>query len=266
MKKSFRLPMRLSIVIVVLSIIASVGGLFWDDLYKDSLSIQAVWFANDIITLCIVVPILLAAMVFSMRGSRKAQLIWIGCLWYMMYNYFFYLYGAVFNKFFLLYVLLFSLSTYGLIFTSRNIDVNMIKKSFSDKTPTRFISSFLFFFAFALGLPWILMTLKFIFLNEVPPFEMTVVFATDLSFLVSVLIVSGALLWKQDPWGYVLAAMIMLKGTLYPMVLLIGGVISYIRVGIWDMFILLYVFLWLMCMFFLGLLLKNLGSNAFDEA
>ena len=77
---------------------------------------------------------------------------------------------------------------------------------------------------------------------------------------------SGALLWKQDPWGYVLAAMIMLKGTLYRMVLLIGGVISYIRVGIWDMFIPLYVLLWFMCMFFLGLLLKNMGSNALDEA
>jgi hypothetical protein len=75
------------------------------------------------------------------------------------------------------------------------------------------------------------MALGFILAGEAPPFEMTIVFATDLSFLVSVLIFSAILLWKKNIWGFILAAMIMFKGLLYPMVLMIGGAFAYFKTG-----------------------------------
>lgn len=257
MEREFKTSVKLSIMIALLATIASIGGILWEGLYQDSQAIQAVWFVNDMITLFIAIPLLLASMYFSLKGSKKAQLIWVGSLWYLLYNYVFYLYGAAFNRFFLLYVLLFTLPAFSLVLTLSAMDAGNFRNNFSSKTPTRPISIFLFIFALALGIPWVIMALGFIFSNQAPPFEMTIVFATDLSFLVSVLIFSAILLWKQNSWGYVLAAMIMLKGLLYPLVLIIGGALSYYRTGAWDSFIPLYFTLWLLCTYYYRMLLRS---------
>jgi len=252
---------RLSLTLALFVVIASLGGLILSDLYRDSDSIKAVWFVNDLITLFLAVPILLISIYYSQKGSLKARLIWIGSIWYLLYNYVFYLYGAQFNNFFLLYVLLFSLSAYALITTISNLDVSLVEKSIKEKAPYRAISAFLFFFAFALGAPWVAMALGFIISGEAPPFEMTIVFATDLSFLVSVLIFSAILLWKKNIWGFILAAMIMFKGLLYPMVLIIGGAFAYFKIGVWDSFIPLYFFLWVLCAYFYRLLMISIDQN-----
>jgi CHASE2 domain-containing sensor protein len=86
------------------------------------------------------------------------------------------------------------------------------------------------------------------------------VFATDLSFLVPVLIFSGILLRKKSPWGVITAAMIMLKGVLYPLVLIIGGGLAYLRVGVWDTFIPLYAVLWILCIYFYVRLMKSIKA------
>jgi hypothetical protein len=255
---NLRTAAKLSLTLALFAVIASLGGIFIIDLYRDSDTIKAVWFVNDLITLVLAVPILLLAVYYAQKGLLKAQLIWIGSIWYMLYNYVFYLYGAQFNSFFLLYVLLFSLSVYALITAITNLNVNLLEKSIKVGAPYRAISGFLFFFAFALGAPWVAMSLGFIIAGEAPPFEMTIVFATDLTFLVSVLIFSAILLWKKNVWGFVLAAMIMFKGLLYPMVLIIGGVFAYFKTGSWDSFIPLYFLLWVLCAYFYRLLIINI--------
>ena len=258
MDKNYKTAVKLSIILAFFAVIATVGGLTWRDLYRDSELIKSVWFVNDLITLIFAVPLLLVSMSYSLKGSLKAQLIWIGSLWYLLYNYVFYLYGAQFNNFFLLYVLLFSLSAYALVMTISNLDINLVKKRIKKQAPIRAINIFLFIFAFALGMPWVAMALGFKMSGEIPPFEMTIVFATDLSFLVSVLLFSAILIWKGNTWGIVIAAMIMLKGLLYPLVLMIGGTLAYFRTGSWDSFIPLYFVLWVLCAYFYRLLLKNI--------
>lgn len=167
------------------------------------------------------------------------------------------MYGAAFNAFFLLYVLLFVLSVYSLIIKLAQMNVPALKAQLLDRAPTRAVSNFLFTFAAALGIPWVMLALRFIQVGETPPFEMTIVFATDLSFLVSVLIFSGILLRKKNAWGVVLSAMVMFKGVLYPLVLIIGGLLAFVRVGTWDVFIPLYALLWLLCIYFYQLLLRS---------
>lgn len=258
MKKQLKIAEGISLVVAVLAIVASLGGLFIENLYRDSEAIRTVWFVNDLITLFVGVPILVCSIYFASKGSLRAKLVWMGSIWYMLYNYVFYMYGAAFNAFFLLYILLFVLSIYSLILTAVEINPKSIPSELLHHIPIRAVSSFLFVFAAALGLPWVLLTLRFIFSGEVPAFEMTIVFATDLSFLVSVLVFSGILLRKKNVWGVVLSAMILLKGVLYPLVLIIGGVVAYIRVGIWDILIPLYAVLWLLCIFFYQRLLRTI--------
>jgi hypothetical protein len=94
-----KIPRILSICIAILAAIAALGGLLLPGLYRDNPFVTAVWKGNDLVTLAVAVPLLAAAMVFSMRGSVRAFLIWMGMLDFMLYNYAFYLFAAAFNWF-----------------------------------------------------------------------------------------------------------------------------------------------------------------------
>ena len=91
-----------SIIIAICAILTSIGGIFFEGVYRDNKLIVSVMRANDIVTLFIVVPIMVASIFLDMKTSHRARLIWLGTLFYMMYNFMFYLYGVAFNRFFLL--------------------------------------------------------------------------------------------------------------------------------------------------------------------
>ncbi|MGO1058211.1 hypothetical protein ACTL32_03655 [Planococcus sp. FY231025] len=61
-------------LIAFMAAIASGGGLFLDGLYRDNALVVAAWRGNDIVTLFIVVPLLLASLAFSLRGSKRGRL------------------------------------------------------------------------------------------------------------------------------------------------------------------------------------------------
>ena len=64
---------RLSTVIIVLAAIASAGGLFGTNLYRDNKLIKAAWQGNDFVTLFVVVPLITMSLVLFRRGSQRAQ-------------------------------------------------------------------------------------------------------------------------------------------------------------------------------------------------
>jgi len=250
MKNIYKIPIILSIIVIVLAVIASFGGIVANNIYRDNEMVKAVWLGNDIVTLFIVIPVMIGALFFTLRHSLKAQLIWMGTLWYMVYNYIFYMYGTAFNKFFLLYVLIFTLSIYALILALMKIDLKSLKQKMSSKIPVKWISSYMLFFAIMIGGLWIAQSLSFVF-TDVVPVGITqtghpsgVVFATDLSLLVSPLIVGAVLLLKREVWGYIISIISLTKCLFYPFVLVIGGMIAYQRTGTWDSLTPLYILLW----------------------
>ena len=87
----------LSIIIAICAVFTSIGGIFFSGIYIDNQLIVSVMRANDIVTLFIAVPIMLASIFWDIKNSYKARLIWIGTLFYMMYNFIFYLYGVAFS-------------------------------------------------------------------------------------------------------------------------------------------------------------------------
>ena len=266
-KERFRISILLSCIIIVLAAIASAGGFFLEDLYRDNELTKTAWFGNDIVTLFLAVPLMIGGLMFSLRGSMKAQLVWLGTLGYMIYNYIFYLYGAAFNAFFLIYVALFTLSTYALIFALIKVDVKRFYESFSTKTPTKLIGGYLIFFAVFLGGMWIASSLSFIATGVVPEAILQtdhptgVVFATDLALLVPALIVSAILLIKRRAWGYVLSAIVMIKSVAYSLVLMIMTLVSNMKLGVVDPYIAIWIFLSVTCMIALGLLMGNVKEQ-----
>ncbi|NPV54755.1 MAG: hypothetical protein HPY71_14780 [Firmicutes bacterium] len=257
----------LSIVIAVLALVASAGGLFIGNLYRDSSAfIMAGWFGNDLVTLSVALPLLVGALVLSMKGSHRAQLVWFGILDYMLYNYAFYVFGAAFNRFFLIYVALFTLSIFALIFGLAKIDVDQIGHKFQAKTPLKWVSGYMMLWATLLGAAWITQALIFAVTGHLPPSGLgeggiKLVAALDLSFVVSGLVLAAIWLWKRRPWGYVLSVIFNVKGAVYTLVLTAGS-LSQARAGLEGAMDLvpLWVFLGLGSLVSSVLLLRNMQS------
>ncbi|MCU7547668.1 hypothetical protein OCK74_01020 [Chitinophagaceae bacterium LB-8] len=259
---------RLTIVIVILALVASIGGLLIKGLYHDNLFVNTAWRGTDLVTLIIALPLLIVSLIFSMRGSQRAQLVWLGMVDYMLYNYAFYLFGSAFNAFFLVYVAIFTLSIFTLIFGLLSIDVEAIGWKFKNGVPAKWISGYMFLLAFGLLSVYTTQIYQFISADIVPSIIImtghptSIVFALDLSLLVPPLILGGIWLWKRLDWGFILAGILLSKGAVYPLSLALGahfaadagipGVSS--QIGFW---IALSVSAMIACLFLLG----NMSSN-----
>jgi hypothetical protein len=215
----------LSILIAILATTASSGGLLLSDLYRDNTWVTSAWRGNDLVTLSIAVPVLAGAIVLARRGSLRAQLVWMAMLAYMLYGYAFYLFGAAFNRFFLLYVGLFAFSILALVFALPRIDAGAVRCSFRQRTPARWIAGYMLLIAVGLGSAWMAMSLGFVLSGVVPePIVASghptgIVFALDLSLLVPGFVLGGIWLWQRRPWGYVLGVIMNVKGATYTLAL-----------------------------------------------
>jgi hypothetical protein len=242
----FKILAPLSILVAFLAASASAGGLFIQNIYRDNTFVMTALRGNDIVTLFVAVPMLILALIFSLRGLIWAQLIWMGSLGYMLYNYAFYLYGAAFNLFFLAYVAIFALSIYGLIFGISGLNAQEISRRFNIKTPVRWISGYMLFFGLFLGGLWvvraigIMLTLGTLPVGQIPQdilkfgHPTAVVYATDLSLLIPALLVGAVLLWQSRAWGYVVSAVVLVKASTYGLVMLAMSAYSFYITGAGD--------------------------------
>ncbi len=224
-----KVPYILSGIIAILMVIGSLGGLLIDTLYRDNAFVTAVWRGNDFVTLFVAAPLLVASLIIVKRGSQRALLVWFSMLWYTLYNYLYYLFGASFNVFFLLYVSLFTLSIFALIIGLSHLDVEAISHQFRTTTPVKWISGYMMFVAVGLSTVYLIQSLNFIVTGQLPEIiELTghptsIVFAIDFPFVVSFFILAAVWLWQRQPWGYVLSVILNVKGAVYTLVLTVGS-------------------------------------------
>jgi hypothetical protein len=207
----------LSYTIIAIAFVATVGGIFFP-IYRDTAVYATTWRANDMVTLFVVLPALFTAVQFSKKKLAAAVLTWIGLLAYMLYNYAFYLFGASFNVFFLLYAALFSLSMYTLFILLYNTDVVGISKQFIASKWYSAIAVFLVFISLPLAIFEVGQCMQFIFSDKLPAAP-TLIFALDISIVVPTSFIAAILLFKRRPWGYILSAMMLVKAFAYGLVL-----------------------------------------------
>jgi hypothetical protein len=216
-----RPALPLSLILLVLAAAAALGGLLLPGLYRDNALVTAGWRGNDLVTLLLAVPALAAALRLGARGSLRAQLVWLGLLDYLLYNTLFYLFGAAFNAFFLLYAAQAALAIFALVYGAAALDAQAVADRFAARTPARWIAGFMAFIALGLATVYVLQSAGFILTGQLPPViaatghVTNVVFALDLTLVVPAMLLGAVWLWQGRPWGYVLAGVTLVKGAVY---------------------------------------------------
>lgn len=209
--------LRLSAPIAALVALVSVAGLAVPGLYRGPLAwtLQAV--AQDAVDLVLVTPLLAGSALLAARGSRRAWLVWLGALSYLVYTFLIYAFSVEHNRLFLAYVATLGLSVWSLIGGLAATDMRAIAGRFGPATPVRPV-------ALLLGVPGALFALLWL-AEEVPAalsgtiptgvvdngVPTNPVHVIDLAMMLPAMLAAGVWLWRREPRGFVLAPVLLVN-------------------------------------------------------
>lgn len=199
-----------SALIAYLAVIAAGSGLFWNGLYKNDTKSGAVQEqGNDLVTLVLSVPLLLASAYFAAKGSLRGRLIWTGMVFYFLYTYAMMAFMTAYNQLFLVYVAIYSLSLYTFGASLLTLDINKVKDSLS-AAPVKATVVFMFLVSIMLLTMWLGDIVPSLMAGQAPArletYTTLVIQAMDLGILAPLGIITGTLLLKRNAWGYTLAS------------------------------------------------------------
>jgi len=235
--KNTNISIRLAMLIIPLALVAAAAGVFWQGtgvsypfqtlrgetvlvrghgLYaNDTVNSSSQEVGQDVVTLVLGIPLLIAGIVWARRGSLRGRLLLTGGLGYFLYTYGAMSFLTAFNPFFLVYVALFSLSLFGFILALSGLDPVEVAGRVSDRFPRRTIAVYFMIIAAFLSLAWLGLVVPPMFSGK-PPAGLEsaitmVIQALDLGVIVPTSLITAVLLLQKRPWGLTLACVVLLK-------------------------------------------------------
>jgi len=182
--------------------------------YYDTVSSAAQQQGNDVITLFVALPLLVVSTWMALRGSLRGRLLLTGAIGFFLYTYLSMCMLTAFNALFLVYVAIFGLCLYAFILCMMSFDLETLPRHFSERLPRGWIAALLFVIGAFLTLSWLGRVLSPLMQN-IPPLldnaTTMVIQAMDLSLIVPLAALSGILLLRRSPWGYLLTSVFVLK-------------------------------------------------------
>ena len=202
--------------------LASAAGLLFDGLYTDPQSTSSMLRAYDLVTLVLAVPCLGAALALSRRGSIHGELFVAAMLAFAIYNYAFYALGTRFNPLFLLHIVVVTSASWALLLRLSTIDVGKVAELLGAGR-SRWAAIPLALLSAGLAGMWVFASLRFAVTGDIPVGSSLVEtdstvhlgIALDLWLLVPTYALAAALIWRRQPWGMVLGAMVLISGLLH---------------------------------------------------
>jgi NADH:ubiquinone oxidoreductase subunit K len=237
----------LAIAIIALAAIVASAGLFWpggdgrttftsvhgesieiygEGVYRNDSVIRAT--ANkgaDVLTLSLAIPLLILALILSLRGSFRGRMLMFGVLVWFLYNSASLALGTGFNALFLVYVALMSTSLFAFVLAFRSIDAASFCTRLGQDAPRRSLAAFMFFAALTTLVVWLEAPLRAL-LSGAPPDVLEhsttlITHALDLAIILPVAALSGVLIRRRDPVGYILSIpLLFIVASLAPMIAL----------------------------------------------
>lgn len=229
--------LRLAYLIIPLAFIAAAAGVFWQGtgesypfqtlrgetvqirghgLYAfDTVNSSSQEIGQDVVTLILGIPLLIAGAVLTRKGSLRGRLLLTGALGYFLYTYGAMSFLTAFNQLYLVYVALFSLSLFGFILALSGLDPVLVAGQVSDRFPRRAIASYFIIVAAFLSLAWLGLVVPPMLTGQ-PPAGLEsaitmVIQSLDLGVIVPTSLITAILLLQKRPWGFTLAAVVLLK-------------------------------------------------------
>jgi hypothetical protein len=203
--------------VLPLAIVATVVGLLVPGTYRGNANWALQGQAQDLVTLVVALPLLATSLVLAARGSVRGTVLWLGTLGYLIYSYVLYAFDVQFNALFLVYVAILGLAIYSLILGLGNADVVGIARSFRSTTPTGWIGGFLVGVCVLTTFLWLAEDVPAMIAGRIPArivdygLPTNPVHVLDLSVVLPGGILTGLLLLRHRPWGYVLAGYYLVK-------------------------------------------------------
>ena len=219
-------------LIVIFAIAATTMGIFSNDgrgqfeytsirgktvmiygkgLYKDmSAEVAPQGIAQDYVTLFIAIPLLILSFFKAREGSLKGRYLFAGTLGYFLVTYLFYTVMGMYNVMFLTYVILMGASFYSFILIILSFDTNALQNAFKPSTPVKITGGFLVFNSIVIGLMWLSIVIPPLLDGTVIPLQVEhyttlIVQGLDLGILLPAGLISGVLLIRKKPSGYLSA-------------------------------------------------------------
>ncbi|MBW7885446.1 MAG: hypothetical protein H3C34_23015 [Caldilineaceae bacterium] len=229
--KPSKVVIWLSLLIALLAAVAAGTGLFWQDggspfsfttvrgdtvqmygqgLYRyDTLFIGAGTKGVDAVILFLAIPLIVVTILFYRRGSLRAGLLLLGTLAYFLYVYASMALGAAYNNLFLVYVVLFSASLFAFVLVFASIDRQALPAHFSPQLPRRGPALFMFAGGLVTLVVWGEPLVAALLQNRPPErmdsYTTMVTYALDLAIITPATILSGVLILRRNPLGYLIA-------------------------------------------------------------
>lgn len=215
--RDLRLAYILSLLIAAVMTVASVAGLAVGATIYPGVepTLFPLFVGQDALNLIVGVPLLLGSMWLARRGALIGLLLWPGALFYVVYDYGYYVLGAPFNAFFIPYIALMTLGTYTMVGIVMSTNGAAVRDRLERTVPARLVGGFLVGVALLFSALWTSITVSTLSSGAtVDPIAHAVVIM-DLTVQLPALLVCGVLLWRRSPLAYVVAPGLLLQAATY---------------------------------------------------
>jgi len=184
--------------------------IYGQGLYKHmsaDVAIQGI--GQDYVTLFLGIPLLGLAFLMARRGGLRSRLFLSGVLGYFLVTYLFYLAMGTYNVLYLVYVFLLGSSFFAFSLSLMGFEIKRLPEAFGPRTPIKLAGGFLIFNTLAIALMWLGVVVPPLLDGSIYPVELQhyttlIVQGFDLGLLLPLSFVSGLLLLKKRPLGYLL--------------------------------------------------------------
>lgn len=178
---------------------------------------------SDLVTIIIGVPLLIITTRMYRRGSLRGHVLLTGSLVWFLYAYASQALATTYNEFFLIYVVLFSASLFAFVLAFSSIDLSTLATRFSARLPRRSAGIFMILSGLVPLIVWLEPLLSALIRAESPALldhsTTMVTEVLDLGIIVPAAILSGLLILRRAPLGYLMAfSLLILEVMLAPMI------------------------------------------------
>ena len=207
-----------TVVILALAAVSSLLGLFRSGHYRASRELTEAYHVQDLTILVVGVPVLAAGLWYSVRGSPRGRIVWLGGLAYMTYMWASIAIQVPFNELFLVYIALFGLSLFTLVGGTVSTDARTIRQAVDGRINAPLYSGALALIGVGLGALWLSDVVPPLLSGTTPSLieevgqQAMATHVIDLGVVVPSILLSAKWLYQGRTWGYVFAGVELVLG------------------------------------------------------